>query len=79
MGIKTAGIAVNYILPEEYGNNAFFHNRRAQQQKYLQKIQEKFNAPLMLIPLLNEEPEGIKELISLGEKIFAGQSPPVSE
>lgn len=73
VGIKTAGIAVNYVLPEEYENNAFFHNRRKQQQKYMQKIREKFNAPLMLIPLLNEKPEGIEELISLGEKIFAGQ------
>jgi arsenite-transporting ATPase len=73
VGIKTAGIAVNYVLPEKYGNNAFFHNRRIQQQKYLLKIREKFNAPLMLIPLLNKEPEGVKGLIRLGEKIFIGQ------
>lgn len=72
VGIKTAGIAVNYVLPEEYGNNAFFQNRRMQQQKYLHKIREKFTAPLLLVPLLNEEPEGVKGLIRLGEKIFAG-------
>jgi len=71
VGIKTAGIAVNYVLPEEYGNNAFFHNRKIQQQKYLLKIREKFMAPLLLVPLLNNEPEGVKDLIRLGEKIFA--------
>jgi arsenite-transporting ATPase len=72
VGIRTAGIAVNYILPEEYGNNAFFRNRKTQQQKYLQKIHEKFNVPMVLVPLLNREPEGVKGLIGLGEKIFAG-------
>lgn len=73
VGIKTAGIAVNYMLPEDYGNNAFFHNRRIQQQKYLLKIREKFTAPLLLVPLLDKEPEGVKELIRLGEKILTEQ------
>lgn len=72
VGIKTAGIAVNYILPKEYGNNTFFNNRRTQQQKYLLRIREKFTAPLLIVPLLNKEPEGIKGLIKLGEKIFTG-------
>ncbi len=72
VGIKAAGIAVNYVLPEEYGNNAFFRNRRLEQQKYLLKIHEKFKVPVMLIPLLDGEPEGIQGLVRLGERIFAG-------
>ncbi|HMK46904.1 MAG TPA: arsenical pump-driving ATPase [Methanocella sp.] len=72
VGIKTAAIAANYILPDKYGDNAFFHNRRAQQQKYLHKIREKFKLPLMQIPLMNNEPEGVKELTRMGEKITTG-------
>jgi arsenite-transporting ATPase len=71
VGIKTAGVAVNYMLPDGYGKNAFFANRRKQQQKYLLKIHEKFKTPLLLVPLLDKEPEGIKGLLKLGEKIFS--------
>lgn len=72
VGIKTAGVAVNYMLPEGYGKNAFFANRRMQQQKYLRKIDEKFKTPLILVPLLDKEPEGIQGLLQLGEQIFSG-------
>jgi arsenite-transporting ATPase len=73
VGIKTAGVAVNYMLPDSYGRNAFFDNRRKQQQKYLLKIHEKFKTPLLLVPLLDKEPEGVKSLVKLGEKIFSGE------
>ncbi|MGA9141226.1 MAG: arsenical pump-driving ATPase [Methanocella sp.] len=73
VGIKTAGVAVNYMLPDNYGRNTFFNNRRKQQQKYLLKIHEKFKAPLLLVPLLDREPEGVKSLISLGKKILSGE------
>ncbi len=66
VGIKTAGVAVNYMLPDSYGKNAFFDNRRRQQQKYLLKIHEKFKAPLLLVPLLDKEPEGVKSLDEAG-------------
>jgi arsenite/tail-anchored protein-transporting ATPase len=72
VGIKTAGVAVNYMLPDDVGKNAFFHNRRVQQQKYLLKIHEKFGTPLLLFLLLDREPEGVKGLSKLGEKIFSG-------
>jgi len=38
VGIETAFVVANYLLPEEYGDNAFFANRRAQQEKYLGEI-----------------------------------------
>ena len=72
VGIRTAGVAVNYMLPDGYGKNTFFTNRRKQQQRYLLKIHEKFKTPLMLVPLLDKEPEGVKGLLKLGEKIFSG-------
>lgn len=72
VGIETACVAVNYLLPAGYGNNAFFNRRRAQQRKYLKDIQERFNVPMLLVPLLDKEPGGIKGLLELDENIFTG-------
>jgi len=47
VGIETAFVVANYLLPEEYGDNAFFANRRAQQEKYLGEIKDRFETPLM--------------------------------
>ncbi len=73
VGIKTAGVAVNYMLPDNHSKNAFFSNRKRQQQKYLLKIREKFKAPLLLVPLLDKEPEGVDELLRLGKEILSGR------
>ena len=34
VGIETSLVVANYLLPEEYGDNAFFANRHAQQAQY---------------------------------------------
>ena len=39
VGIGTSLVGVNYMLPEEYGRNAFFRMRRRQQEKYLAEIE----------------------------------------
>jgi arsenite-transporting ATPase len=78
VGIKAAGVAVNYVLPEKYGDNSFFRSRRAQQEKYLARIHDKFKVPMLLVPLLDKEPDGIQGLISLGNTIFAAGKQGVS-
>ncbi len=70
VGIETALVAVNYILPEQYGRNAFFESRRRQQMKYLQEIGPRFKVPLFLVPLLDHAPEGVKNLRDLAKDIF---------
>ena len=70
VGIETACVVANYLLPAGYGDNPFFNRRRTQQQKYLKDIQERFNVPMLLVPLLEKEPEGIKGLLDLDKKIF---------
>ncbi len=70
VGIETALVAVNYILPKEYGHNEFFENRRRQQEKYLAEIEPRFHTPLFLVPLLDHAPEGVTNLRSLGKTIF---------
>ncbi|MFD1571055.1 arsenical pump-driving ATPase [Halorubrum laminariae] len=69
VGIETSLVVANYLLPEAYGDNAFFANRRAQQAQYLDEIRDRFDAPLMLAPLRRDEPIGLGELSAFGEEI----------
>jgi len=69
VGIETALVVANYLLPEEYGDNAFFANRRAQQEKYLGEIKDNFETPMMLAPLRRDEPVGLDELRAFGDEI----------
>jgi arsenite-transporting ATPase len=69
VGIETAFVVANYLLPEEYGDNAFFANRRAQQQQYLDEIKDRFETPMMLAPLREDEPIGLDELSAFGDAV----------
>lgn len=55
--------------PEDYGDNAFFENRRAQQAEYLEEISERFDVPMMLAPLRQEEPVGLDDLREFGADV----------
>ncbi len=70
VGIETSIVAVNYLLPDEYGNNDFFTQRKKQQKKYLNEINKIFNKPIIKIPLFKEEPEGLEELKLAGDIIY---------
>ena len=69
VGIETSLVVANYLLPEEYGDNAFFENRRAQQAEYLGEISDRFDVPMMLAPLRQDEPVGLDALRAFGEEI----------
>lgn len=70
VGINTALVAVNYLLPKEYGNNIFFENRKKQQTKYLLEIKKRFKVPMIKIPLFKDEPVGLENLRLAGKTIF---------
>ncbi|HMB44988.1 MAG TPA: ArsA family ATPase, partial [Candidatus Methanoperedens sp.] len=72
VGIETAMVAVNFLLSQDYRKNRFFNNRRKQQEKYLFEIEQRFNTPILTVPLLEHEPEGLDKLRELGRKIFSG-------
>ncbi len=69
VGIETAMVTVNYLLPPDSGNNVFFKRRRVQQEKYLKEIRERFNKPMLFVPLLDHEPKGVETLRRLGRQI----------
>ena len=71
VGIETALVAVNYILPEQYGRNPFFASRRSQQERYVAAIRDRFKVPLMAVPLYQSEPRGLTDLRRLGNMIFS--------
>ncbi len=71
VGIETSLVAVNYLLPNNYGKNKFFNSRRKQQEKYLAEIEKRFKTPLVMIPLLDNEPKGLDNLRKLGSRIFS--------
>ena len=74
VGIETAMVAVNYLLPAAYGKNEFFESRRRQQKKYLLEITRKFATPMLRVPLLDSEPKGIDNLIRFGKSIFDNEN-----
>jgi len=70
VGIEVTFVAVNYLLPVAHGENSFFDKRRAQQAKYLSLIKEKFQLPILGIPLLKHQPEGLVGLRRLSGDVF---------
>lgn len=70
VGIETAAVAVNYLLPRNAGHNAFFDRRRTQQEKYLAEIENRFHKPMIFVPLLDHEPKGVESLRSLGQDML---------
>ncbi|MCL5771102.1 MAG: TRC40/GET3/ArsA family transport-energizing ATPase [Actinobacteria bacterium] len=70
VGINTSIVAVNYILPKEYGNNIFFENRKKQQRKYFTEIKKRFKVPMIKVPLFKDEPVGLERLKLAGVNIF---------
>lgn len=70
VGINTSMIAVNYLLPDEYGNNDFFRHRKKQQKKYLNEINKIFKTPIIKVPLFKDEPTGLEELRLAGTLIY---------
>lgn len=70
VGIETAAVAINYLLPQDAGNNTFFYRRRTQQVRYLAEIENRFHKPMLFVPLLDHEPKGIESLRGLGREIY---------
>ncbi len=46
------------------------------QEKYLKEIAERFNVPLVQIPLLPNEIKGLKMLAELGEQMYGTEKVP---
>lgn len=61
-GIDTQLIVANLILTDRVCINDFFKNRQQMQTKYLREIKQKFNLPVLQIPLMQDEIKGFELL-----------------
>jgi arsenite-transporting ATPase len=70
LGISTGVIFANFILPPEACTTPFSRARRAMQEKYLAEIAQRFNVPVVEVPLLPTEVSGLAKLEMLGKRIY---------
>ncbi|MBE2220630.1 MAG: ArsA family ATPase, partial [Anaerolineae bacterium] len=71
LDIPTGLAVANFVIPEEQADTPFTKSRRAMQAGYLAEIQERFDTPVLTIPLLPQEVQGLTMLTELGEQMYA--------
>jgi arsenite-transporting ATPase len=69
--IPTGLVVANFVIPAEQAGTPFTQARRAMQARYLAEIQERFATPVLTIPLLHQEVQGLDMLAELGDVMYA--------
>ena len=70
LDIPTGLAVANFVIPEEQADTPFTKSRRTMQARYLAEIQERFDTPVLTIPLLPQEIQGLEMLAELGEQMY---------
>jgi arsenite-transporting ATPase len=70
VGIEPGLVIANQVIPPDQATTPFVQARRAMQEKYLAEIARRFPVPMLQIPLLPGEIQGLEVLIGLGQQIF---------
>lgn len=70
IGILTKLVVANFVLPEEHCTTDFFRKRFEMQQGHLKELSEKFEAPVITMPLLDEEIMGLSSLKKAVQLLF---------
>ncbi len=79
LDIPTGLVVANLVIPAEQATTPFSRSRRAMQEKYLAEIRERFDVPMLQIPLLSHEVKGLDLLKELGGQVYQnGAARPVS-
>ena len=60
--IETQSMIANMILPEEVCKNDFFRHKRQMQWRYLRDVKERFDLPILQLPLTEAELRGLQPL-----------------
>jgi len=74
VGLKTSLVVANYILPEEHCMNDYFKKRKEMQDKYMQLLREKFQVPILTMPLLEGELNGLEMLRRASGMLYGDQN-----
>lgn len=70
LNIFTGLVVANLVIPAEQATTPFTRARRAMQERYLAEILERFEAPVLTIPLLPQEVTGLDMLAQLGDQMY---------
>ena len=73
IGIRSYGLVVNQILPEEARGIPFFRRRLEMQQRYLEEIDQRFHVPQRRMALRDNEVKGVASLRAVGLDLFRGE------
>jgi arsenite/tail-anchored protein-transporting ATPase len=70
VGVHAGLVVANMVIPPEQSTTPFVQSRRVMQEKYLKEIAQRFDVPMVQVPLLPREIKGLKMLTELGEQIY---------
>lgn len=70
VGISTGLVIANQVLPLEECIHDYFRARRAMQEQYLAEMVERFDMPILTVPLVSQEIKGLTMLVELGDLIY---------
>lgn len=70
ISVPTSLIVANLILPESVVTNDYLRQRKAMQEKYLAIMAKRFTAPIVTLPLLNEDLMGKEKLLEAGFLLY---------
>lgn len=69
-GIPTQLVVANQMIPVDQAKNKFFRSRRDMQLRYLGEIEQRFGAPVVVLPLLDKEIRGLAMIGRAAEVLF---------
>jgi len=70
VGVHPGLVVANMVIPPEQTTTPFVQSRRAMQEKYLGEIVDRFQVPVVQIPLLPHEVKGLAMLAELGSTVL---------
>ncbi|MBN1368713.1 MAG: TRC40/GET3/ArsA family transport-energizing ATPase [Dehalococcoidaceae bacterium] len=62
IGVQTGMVVANMVLPASVLTNPFLKQRKKMQEKYLQQMSQRFQAPIVSLPLLADDLVGREQL-----------------
>jgi arsenite-transporting ATPase len=70
LGIAPGLVVANFVLPAAACTTPLIQARWAMQQIYLPEISARFAVPVVPIPLLPAEVQGVEHLMQIGEQVY---------
>jgi arsenite/tail-anchored protein-transporting ATPase len=70
IGVKPGLVVANLVIPSDQATTSFVRARRAMQERYLVEMRERFAVPVLEIPLLPYEVQGLDLIGELGAELL---------